>query len=201
MKKIILISLLSFVLGPLSVLVSAVSVDEVSGTFRGLLNIGGTQYPDKVVYILPGTEANTITFVLPDFKYNAGDLGNIVLPNIPVDESGMLTLDYTTLFIKAISERAEISVLNGFVDGKDTYNSVISAYEAQVLLSIAAPSLPEPILVLFAGSKVTGANYAVTNGGFEGTWTNGEPQGWHSFNTATGDYASMVRNTEQFTQS
>ena len=201
MKKIILISLLSFVLGPLSVLVSAVSVDEVSGTFRGLLNIGGTQYPDKVVYILPGTEANTITFVLPDFKYNAGDLGNIVLPNIPVDESGMLTLDYTTLFIKAISERAEISVLNGFVDGKDTYNSVISASEAQVLLSIAAPSLPEPILVLFAGSKVTGANYAVTNGGFEGTWTNGEPQGWHSFNTATGDYASMVRNTEQFTQS
>ena len=154
-----------------------------------------------MVYILPGTEANTITFVLPDFKYNAGDLGNIVLPNIPVDESGMLTLDYTTLFIKAISERAEISVLNGFVDGKDTYNSVISAYEAQVLLSIAAPSLPEPILVLFAGSKVTGANYAVTNGGFEGTWTNGEPQGWHSFNTATGDYASMVRNTEQFTQS
>ena len=49
MKKNILISLLSFVLGPLSVLVSAVSVDEVSGTFRGLLNIGGTQYPDKVV--------------------------------------------------------------------------------------------------------------------------------------------------------
>ena len=197
MKKLITIIAACWV----SLAVSAVTVDEVSGTFRGLLNIGGTQYPDKVVYILPGTEANTITFVLPDFKYNAGNLGNIVLPNIPMDESGMLTLDYTTLYIKAISERAEISVLNGFVDGKDTYNSVISASEAQVLLSIAAPSLPEPILVLFAGSKVTDENYAVTNGGFEGTWTNGEPQGWHSFNTATGDYAGMVRNTEQFTQS
>ena len=180
---------------------NAVTVDEVAGTFKGLLNIGGTQYPDKVVYILPGVEANTITFVLPDFKYNAGNLGNIVLPNIPMDAAGQLTLDYTTLYIKAIKERAEISVLNGFVDGKDTYNSVISASEAQVLLSIAAPSLPEPILVLFIGSKVTNENYDVTNGGFEGSWTNGEPQGWHSFNTAAGDYAGMVRNTEQFTQS
>ena len=201
MKKLIVIGLLSFILGPLSVLVSAVTVDEVAGTFKGLLNIGGTQYPNKEVFILPGTEANTITFVLPDFKYNAGDLGNIVLPNIPMDATGILTLEYTTLYIKAINERAEISVLNGFVDGKDTYNSVISASEAQVLLSIKAPSLPEPILVLFVGSKVTNENYNVTNGGFEGNWSNGEPQGWHSFNTATGDYASMVKNTDQFTQS
>ena len=177
-----------------------VTVDEVTGTFKGNLNIGGTPYPNKEIFILPGTEANTITFVLPDFTYNSASLGNIVLVNIPMDESGKLTLEHTTLYIKAITERAEISVLNGFVDGETTYNSVISATEAMVLLSIAAPSLPEPILVLFMGTKVTDANYAVTNGGFEGAWSNGEPQGWHSFNTATGDFVSFVQNTDQFTR-
>ena len=149
MKKI-LFTLLAGTMVSASVM--ALTTNDVCGQFVGDLNIGGSLYPSKTVYLLPGAKDNTVTFVLPDFKYNAGDLGNIVLPNIPVDESGMLTLDYTTLFIKAISERAEISVLNGFVDGKDTYNSVISASEAQVLLSIAAPSLPEPILVLFAGN-------------------------------------------------
>ena len=180
--------------------VSAVTVDEVAGTFKGNLNIGGTPYPDKEIYILPGTEEGSITFVLPDFKYNNAPLGDIVLVNIPMDETGMLTLEHTTLYIKAITERAELSVLNGFEDGGKTYNSVISASEAQVLLSIQAPSVPEPILVLFMGSKVTNANYAVTNGGFEGNWSNGEPQGWHSFNTATGDYVSFVQNTDQFTR-
>jgi len=197
MKKIVTI----LVLACLSVLpVSAVTVGEVAGTFNGNLNIGGTPYPNKEVYILPGTTENTITFVLPDFKYNNAPLGDIVLVNIPMSEAGMLTLDYSTLYIKAISERAEISVLNGFEDGGDVYNSVITASEAQVLLSINAPSLPEPIFVLFAGTKVTDENYEVTNGGFEGNWSNGEPAGWHSFNTATGDFVSFVQNTDQFTR-
>jgi len=178
----------------------AVSVNDVSGAYKGSLNIGGTAYNNKTIYILPGGTDNTITFVLPDFTYNSASLGNIVLVNIPMNSSGKLTLDNSSLYIKAINERASISVLNDFKDGNKTYNSIISASSAQVLLSINAPSLPEPILVLFSGSRLDN-NYAVTNGGFEGTWTNGEPDGWHSFNTATGSYVTFVQNTTQFTRS
>ena len=179
----------------------AVSVSDVAGMFKGDLNIGGTMYSNKQVYILPGVTEGTITFVLPEFTYNSAPLGDIVLVNIPMSSSGRLTLENANLYIKAISERAVVSVLNGIQDGGVTYNSDVTASAVQVLLSIAAPSLPEPIIVLFAGNKVTSENYSVTNGGFEGNWSNGEPSGWHSFNTATGSYVSFVQNTEQFTQS
>ena len=178
----------------------AVTVNDVAGTFKGALNIGGQNYPNKEVYILPGTVNNTITFVLPDFMYGAASLGNIVLVNIPMSTSGQLTLDGATLYLPAISERATITVLNGFKDGNVTYNSIISADDAQVLLSIAAPSLPEPIFVLFSGQKTSG-NYALTNGGFEGSWSNSEPNGWHSFPSATGSLASMAGGDDQFKQS
>ena len=178
----------------------AVTVNDVAGTFKGALNIGGQNYPNKEVYILPGTVNNTITFVLPDFMYGAASLGNIVLVNIPMSTSGQLTLEGATLYLSAISERATITVLNGFKDGNVTYNSIISADDAQVLLSIAAPSLPEPIFVLFSGQKTSG-NYALTNGGFEGSWSNSEPNGWHSFPSATGSLASMAGGDDQFKQS
>ena len=178
----------------------AVTVNDVAGTFKGALNIGGQNYPNKEVYILPGTVNNTITFVLPDFMYGAASLGNIVLVNIPMSTSGQLTLEGATLYLSAISERATITVLNGFKDGNVTYNSIISADDAQVLLSIAAPSLQEPIFVLFSGQKTSG-NYALTNGGFEGSWSNSEPNGWHSFPSATGSLASMAGGDDQFKQS
>ena len=178
----------------------AVTVNDVAGTFKGALNIGGQNYPNKEVYILPGTVNNTITFVLPDFMYGAASLGNIVLVNIPMNTSGQLTLEGATLYLSAISERATITVLNGFKDGNVTYNSIISADDAQVLLSIAAPSLPEPIFVLFSGQKTSG-NYALTNGGFEGSWSNSEPNNWHSFPSATGSLASMAGGDDQFKQS
>ena len=183
-----------------SLSVAAMTVHDASGTFKGMLNIGGQTYPNKEVYILPGTENNTITFVLPDFRYNGAPLGNIVLVNIPMDADGRLTLENSTLYLPAISERATINVVNGLEDGGVIYNSVITAGEAQVLLSIAAPSLPEPIFVLFAGQK-TNANYDVTNGGFEGNWSNSEPNGWHSFPSATGSLASMAGGDDQFKQS
>ncbi len=181
--------------------VSAVTTADVNGMYQGLLNIGGQTYPNKQVYLLAGTADGTVTFVLPDFRYGGASLGDIVLPNIPMDENGRLTMENRTLYIRAIQERATISVLNDFRDGSDVYNSELSASRAQVLLQIGAPTLPEPILVLFSGSRVTNRNYAIVNGGFEGSWTNGEPQGWHSFNSATGDYVSFVQNTDQFTRS
>lgn len=179
----------------------AVTVNEAVGVFKGDLNIGGDPYPNKEVYILPGIEENTITFVLPDFKFGAVSLGDIVLMNIPIDANGQLSLNDATLYIKAISERAEIDVINGLEDEGDVYNSVITGSDAMVLLSIAAPSLPEPIFVLFTGSKETGKNYAITNGGFEGSWSGGEPTKWHSFPSATGFFASMAGGDNQFKQS
>ncbi len=199
MKKIFTTVIMACVL---AVSAMAVTVNDASGVFKGMLNIGGDAYPNKEVYILPGVTANTITFVLPNFKFGAASLGDIVLVNIPMNESGQLTLDNRPLYIKAIHERAEVSMLNGFVDGPTTYNSVVDGNSAQVLLSIAAPSLPEPIFVLFDGSKVKDKNYAVNNGGFEGSWSGNEVDGWHSFPTATGDYATFViGNTDQFQSS
>ena len=199
MKKIFTVLVAGLLM---SAQVMAVSVKDVCGQFNGNLNIGGTPYPNKSVYLLPGTTENTLTFVLPDFLYGKANLGDIVLPNIAMDANGQLTLDNATLYIRAISERATITILNGLEDGGDIYNSIVSASEAMILLSIGAPSLQEPIFVLFAGQALRGNNYLLPNGGFEGAWTNNEPAGWHSFATATGDLASMVQgNTYQFVPS
>ncbi len=180
--------------------VMAVTVADVCGQFKGDLNVGGEPYPNKEIFLLPGTVDNALTFVLPDFKYNAGKLGNIVLPNIPMDANGQLTLENATLYIDSISERATITIINGLEEGGITYNSFVSATSAQVILAIAAPSLVEPIFVLFQGNVVTDANYALVNGGFEGPWADGEPTGWHSFNSATGDFVEFIGGTGQFGQ-
>ena len=179
----------------------AVSVEDVSGQYYGDLNIGGSLYPGKSVYLLPGVVDSTVTFVLPDFVFNAGKLGNIVLPNIPMNADGMLMLENATLYLDSISERATITVINGLEDAGTTYNSVVTATDAMVVLSIAAPSLPEQIFVLFVGNAVKDKNYQLTNGAFEGTWTNYEPEGWHSFYSATGLMVDFIKNNYQFIQS
>ena len=186
----------------ISAQVMAVSVKDVCGQFNGDLNIDGTPYPSRSIYLLPGVVDNTVTFVLPDFTFGKGKLGNIVLPNIPMDANGMLHLEDATLYLDSIDERAGITILNGIEDGGITYNSVITADDAMVLLSITAPSLPEPILVLFMGEAARANNYALNNGGFEGGWVNNEPDGWHSFGSATGGFVDFViENTDQFIQS
>ncbi len=74
-------------------------------------------------------------------------------------------------------------------------NTLTCVVGEQVLVNIPASSI-----VLSA--QPISANYAITNGGFEGNWTNNEPTGWHSFASATGDFASFVTdNTGQFQQS
>lgn len=186
----------------ISAQVMAVTVKDVCGQFDGDLNIGGDMYPNRSIYLLPGVVDNTVTFVLPDFTFGSGKLGNIVLPNIPMDATGQLTLENATLYLDSIRERATITVVNGLEDEGYVYNSVITADDAMVLLSIGAPSLPEPIYVLFYGLAARSNNYALPNGGFEGEWTNNEPAGWHSFGTATGDLKDFViGNTDQFVQS
>jgi len=197
MKKIFTVLVAGLMI---SAQVMAVTVQDVCGQFNGDLNIGGTPYLNRSIYLLPGTVDNAITFVLPDFTFGSkGKLGNIVLPNIPMDANGQLTLEGATLYLDSIKERATITVLNGLEDGGITYNSIITHNDAMVLLSIQAPSLLEPILVLFVGQAARSNNYALPNGGFEGQWVNNEPAAWHSFGTATGALANMVvDHTYQF---
>lgn len=188
MKKIFTTVIMAYVL---AVSAMAVTVSDASGVYQGNLNIGGDEYPNEEVYILPGVKANTITFVLPNFKFSGVSLGDIVLVNIPMTGSGQLTLNNRPLYIKVIQTRAAVSMLSG---------SQINGTTANVSLSIEA-GLPEAIPVVFVGNKVTNRNYALNNGEFEGSWSNGEPSGWHSFNTATGGLASFVKGTSQFSQS
>ena len=99
--------------------------------------------------------------------------------------------------------RAGITMLESYFDDYDgtTYYSVLSADRAQITLLIAASSLPDDIIVTFDGAAVRNKNFALVNGGFEGAWTNYEPEGWHSFNSATGVLANLIKGTDQFKQS
>ncbi len=170
---------------------SAVSVADVSGGYKGSLTIAGESQGTKTVYLLPCTETSAVTFVLPDFQLNGASLGDIVLVNIPMSTGGELTLTQAPLYIRAIATRAHISVLS----------SSLTTAQATLSLEIHVDGLDNPIQVHFSGARVND-NYAITNGGFEGTWTDNEPTGWHSFGSATGDFASFVTgNTSQFTQS
>ena len=189
----------------ISAQVLAASAKDVCGQFTGTLMIDWTPFENRSVYLLPGAEENTLTFVLPDFSWGNGKLGNIVLPNITIDEEGKLSLDSTSLYLDSISLRASIKMLNNYFDDVDqiTYHSTVAAGNAEVTLEISEPkTLPVPIIVIFQGKSVSANNYALTNGGFEGDWTNNEPAGWHSFGTAAGSLKNMVTaNTDQFIQS
>ena len=181
----------------------AVTTKDVCGQFNGELWIDWDSYGSKSVYLLPGTTENTLTFVLPDFSFLGGKLGNIVLPNISMDADGKLSMEETSLYLDSINLRASIKMLNNYEDEGETYNSIVSVTQAQITLEIAEPkTLPMPIIVIFEGQALRSNNYALPNGGFEGQWVNNEPAAWHSFASATGDYVNFVKgNTKQFVAS
>jgi hypothetical protein len=181
----------------------AVTTKDVCGQFNGELWIDWDSYGSKSVYLLPGTTENTLTFVLPDFSFLGGKLGNIVLPNISMDADGKLSLKETSLYLDSINLRASIKMLNNYEDEGETYNSIVSATQAQITLEIAEPkTLPMPIIVIFEGQALRSNNYALPNGGFEGQWVNNEPAAWHSFASATGEFVNFVKgNTQQFVAS
>ena len=173
----------------LTVTVGAVSVNDVAGGFRGSLTIGDQAQGTKTVYLLPGTTNGTVTFVLPDFNFMGGSLGDIVLVNIPMSAAGRLTLSDAPIYIKAIETRAFVTVSS----------STLSKTSATLSLAIRVPGL-DNIQVQFIGTAVSD-NYDVVNGGFEGSWSNNEAASWHSFPSATGSLNSFVTgNTNQFTQ-
>ena len=173
-----------------SLMVHAVTVNNVTGGYRGALTVGTDACGDKTVYMLPGLETGTVSLVLPDFNYMGGSLGDIVLVNIPMSSAGVLDVENYSLYLKAIDTRAFVTMTN----------SKLTAQSTTLSMTIHVQGL-NPIAVAFNGSKVND-NYTFTNGGFEGSWSNNEPSGWHSFVSAAGSFNAFVKsNTEQFTQS
>ena len=63
----------------ISAQVMAITVMDVCGRYDGTLLLDSEEYPESQVYLLPGVTDNTLTFVLPDFKFNGVSLGSIVL--------------------------------------------------------------------------------------------------------------------------
>ena len=174
----------------LAVSAMAVTVNDVAGVFNGTLKVGSTSTSNQEIYVLPGVASNTVTLVIPSFTYNNASWGDLVLANIPMTSGGSLTIN-SNLYIKTRSERATIKATT----------ATLSSSSVQLTLTITTPTIQNGISVqLSSASKVTNRNYALTNGGFEGGWSNGEPSGWHSFNSATGEYASTIKNTAQFTK-
>jgi hypothetical protein len=163
--------------------VSAVTVSDVAGVFKGTLNVGSQSYNDKEIYVLPGTASNSVTLVLPGVGFSSKS-EDLVLVNMGMNSSGNLSAGSAAAYVQQISA------------------SSLSASSASFTMSVVTPAQTTPTTVTFSGSKVTDKNYAITNGGFEGSWSNHEPTGWHSFGTATGSKKSYVTsNYDQFTQS
>lgn len=185
MKKILSVILVSmFAAG-----VMAVSVADVAGVYSGTLTIGSANNAGVEVYVLPGVAHNSVTIVVP--KGTSGTtLGEMVLTDVDMSTSGSLSMSGRSVYLAKRAERAVVSVTA----------SSLSKQSAQFTLSVSTPTISS-LTVRFNGSRVSDRNYAITNGGFEGTWSNGEVNGWHSFGTATGSYANFVKNNAPFEQS
>ena len=164
--------------------VSAVTVSDVAGVFRGTLKVGSKSYSDKEIYVLPGTASNSVTLVLPGVGFSSQS-SDLVLTNMGMNSSGNLSTGSAAAYVQQISA------------------SSLSASSVSFTMSVVTPAQTTPTTVTFSGSKVTDENYAITNGDFEDTWTGDEPNsGWHSFGSAIGSYSNMVSsNTDQFKKS
>ena len=183
MKKIFTTVIMASVL---AVSTMAVTVDEVSGVYKGTLNIGGTSYSNKEVYVLPGTGGSFTTLIVPSVAFSS-KCADLVLVDMVLNNNGTLSSGYAATYVKSISA------------------SSLSESSMSFTMSLTTPSHPVSVTMTFDGEKVTNRYYALTNGGFEGSWSNGEPTGWHSFRTATGSFASFVNkegtSSAQFSQS
>lgn len=177
MKKIFTTIIMA---GLLAVSAMAVTVNDVAGVFKGTLKVGSTTTNDKEIYVLPGTQNNTVTLVMPSVAFSS-KCADLVLVDLSLNSNGTLSAD-SAAYVQSISA------------------SSLSASSASFTLNVTTPAQSGSVTMTFSGNKVINKNYAITNGGFEGTWSNGEPAGWHSFISATGSLAGFVQSTDQFSK-
>ena len=179
MKKIFTTVIMACVL---AVSAKAVTVSEASGVYQGNLNIGGTSYSNKEVYVLPGTGGSFTTLIVPSVAFSS-KCADLVLVDMVLNNNGTLSSGCAATYVKSISA------------------SSLSESSMSFTMSLTTPSHPVSVTMTFDGEKVTKRNYELKNGGFEGDWSNGEPSKWHSFPTATGLFSGFVNGTDQISQS
>lgn len=166
------------------------------GKYSGQLYIGDlpgsdAEAPvDADILLYPGSDANHVNFVLPNFNFMGITLGDVIVINTPYNSTtGQLAISDYNLYMAALEETVTVGILDG--DGYESkYNSATEALS--IYLSIYVPSLSIDLPVLFQGAKSTGNSYQVRNAGFEdweteevnksGTkYTGSEPTNWNSF--------------------
>ena len=179
MKKIFTTVIMACVL---AISAMAVTVNEVSGVYKGTLNIGGTSYSNKEVYVLPGTGGSFTTLIVPSVAFSS-KCADLVLVDMVLNNNGTLSSGCAATYVKSISA------------------SSLSESSMSFTMSLTTPSHPVSVAMTFDGEKVTKRNYELKNGGFEGGWSNNEPTGWHSFPSATGLFSGFVNGTDQISQS
>lgn len=201
----------------LSMLLLAATISlraEFAGLYKGDLLIED-EVTEGTIAIFPGTDVNHLTFVLQDFSFVGLDLGDIVVPSIPVDAEGHISISDYPFFIDLLNTRVGITIYD--YNDEETGISIPSGFMANdslaVVLNIAVPEIGN-VFVLFAGGKIgaTG-NYSIRNGGFEEEWetvslTSGktviegvEPKHWSSFITGSGELITAAANNKQLKES
>ena len=181
-----------------------------------------TDYTDKLQVLVNGSGATqeatislieegdgTTTLMLNNFCLDDGagsviPVGNIVLKNV-ADAIA------PTAGEKAYAFNGKIKIEPGTMEGVDTWwgpklgkvpvelRASLKGSNLYAVIDINMESLDQIINVVF-GSR----NYQIPNSGFEDFHTAGkadEPNHWHSFQSATGDLASMVTGNIHLTKS
>ena len=181
-----------------------------------------TDYTDKLQVLVNGSGATqeatislieegdgTTTLMLNNFCLDDGagsviPVGNIVLKNV-ADAIA------PTAGEKAYAFNGKITIEPGTMEGVDTWwgpklgkvpvelRASLKGSNLYAVIDINMESLDQIINVVF-GSR----NYQIPNSGFEDFHTAGkaeEPNHWHSFQSATGDLASMVTGNIHLTKS
>lgn len=188
---------------------------EYAGLYSGVLNIAGEEI-DGNIAIFPGADDSHLNFVLANFGFLGLDLGDIVVPNIPVDNNGKLTIENYPFYLPLLMTRVGISINDGSFEeayGDQVFTSAFLADDSlSVFLQIEVPDLGV-IPVVFSGNKFTDGNYAVRNGDFEDEWeavslVSGkttiegvEPKHWSSFITGSGELIAAAANNKQLKES
>lgn len=187
---------------------------EYAGLYKGDLLIGD-EVTDGNIAIFPGIDESHLTFVLQDFSFVGLDLGDIVVPSIPIDADGHISISNYPFFLELLNTRVGITIYdyNDEESGICIPSGFMTNDSLLVVLNIAVPEIGD-VFVLFAGEKTgTDGNYAVRNGDFEDEWesvsiTSGktvingvEPKHWSSFITGSGELITAAANNKQLKES